>query len=417
MTCIVKALEGTVKSNFTKLLQYIYSDIDRFLVLIFTASIFAPFYITIACACCISVMIMINYKKREKAFRAPYTKLLFGFLAVAFFVAAIYNNYAGMGCSILCCAVVVCGLYLRSVMTRGVFNQAMDLACAGSVWCLFIAIFQKASLLASAPNYRPVSVFFNANYYGMIIEFVVIIALYRIFTNPDLSAFYFAVIGLNMIGLYLSASFSSFAAMFCAVFVMLLLKKKYIPASAFLVFGIFCVALFVLFPMLLPRGSEAIDHTVAQRLSIWTAAMKGIKQHPLFGQGAMSYWLVCDEFGGYKTYHCHNLLLDILLNYGIFGLTAIGVYSLTQIRLLWLRIKNNICGNMNILLFAAATAVIVHGMTDVTIFSAQTGALFLMVYSSIGIGSAYLEKSAELPKLLPRYHVERTSQTAYYIKN
>lgn len=363
----------------------------------------------------IALMTMINCKKRVRAFEAPYTKFLFAFLIVTFFVAAIYNNYIGMAYSILIYAVASCALYIRSIMTRSIFNEAMDLICVGSIISLFVALYQKASALSTAPDYRPVSVFINANYYGMIIEFVVIIALYRIFTNTELSAFYFAVIGLNFIGLYLTASFSSFTAMFAAVTIMLFLKKKNKIAFAFIVSVAVFVGLLAFFPQLLPRGSQAIDRTLAQRLSIWTASVKGIEQHLFFGRGAMAYQMIYEQFSGYKTYHCHNLFLDILLNFGVVGFACIGIYAGVQAKLLLLRVRNNICMDMNILMAAAATAVLVHGLTDVTILWIQTGVLFAMIYSSTGISSGYIEKNVRVLSLLPEY--SNDSVTALYLKN
>lgn len=385
------------------------------MVILLAASIFAPFYVSMLVVIGIALMTMINCKKRVRAFEAPYTKFLFAFLIVTFFVAAIYNNYIGMAYSILIYAVVSCALYIRSVMTRAVFNEAMDLICVGSIISLFVALYQKASTLSTAPDYRPVSVFTNANYYGMIIEFVVIIALYRIFTNTELSAFYFAVIGLNFIGLYLTASFSSFMAMFAAVTVMLVLKKKNRIALMFILSVVGFIGLVAVFPQLLPRGSQAIDRTLAQRLSIWTASVKGIEQHLFFGRGAMAYQMIYEQFSGYKTYHCHNLVLDILLNFGIVGFTCIGIYIGVQMRLLFLRVRNNICMDMNILMAAASVAIFVHGLTDVTILWIQTGALFALIYSSTGIGSGFIEKSVRVPSLLPEYSGD--SVTALYLKN
>lgn len=363
----------------------------------------------------IALMTMINCKKRVRAFEAPYTRFLFAFLIVTFFVAAIYNNYIGMAYSILIYAVVSCALYIRSIMTRSMFNEAMDLICVGSILSLFVALYQKASTFSTMPNYRPVSVFTNANYYGMIIEFVVIIALYRVFTNMELSAFYFAVIGLNLIGLYLTASFSSFTALVAAVTVMLYLKKKDRIAFVFILSVVGLMGLLAVFPQLLPRGSQAIDRTLAQRLSIWTASVKGIEQHLFFGRGAMAYQMIYEQFSGYKTYHCHNLILDILLNFGIVGFACIGIYVGVQAKLLFLRVRNNICMDMNILMAAAAAAVFVHGLTDVTILWIQTGALFALIYSSTGIGSGYVEGSVRLPSLLPEYSGD--SVTALYLKN
>ena len=415
LTAIFQAVKNNIRLDLAQGAKLIRTDFDRFLVLLLAASIFAPFYFSACVVIGIALMAMINCKKRVRAFEAPYTKFLFTFLIVAFFVAAIYNNYVGIAYSILIYAVVGCALYLRSIMTRSIFNSAMDLVCVGSIFSLFVALFQKASSFSTAPDYRPVSVFTNANYYGMIIEFVVMIALYRIFTNSELSAFYFAVIGLNFIGLYLTASFSAFATMVMTVTLMLLLKKRRKSALAFfLSVGVF-VGLMVVFPQLLPRGSQALDHTLAQRLSIWTASIEGIKQHLFFGRGAMAYQLIYKQFSSYQTYHCHNLILDILLNFGIFGLASIGIYTAVQLKFLWLRARNNLCMDMNILMVAATAAVFIHGMTDVTILWIQTGALFALIFSSTGIDADYVEKGIQVPHLLPDYSGD--SVTALYLKN
>lgn len=386
---------------------------DRVVVLVLTLSIFAPFYFSVATVCCIAIMTMINCNKRAKAFRAPYTRFLFGFVIATFFVAATFGNYRGMMYSMLIGAVVVCALYVRSVMTRSLFNQAMDLACLGSLWCVLVAVVQKAENFSASPTYRPVSVFTNANYFGMIIEFVVIIALYRIFTNPQKQAFYFAVIGFNLVGLYLSASMSSFPAMLCAVVVMLAMKKKYRMATVLLGITLCYVASIFFLPSLFPRGPGAIGNTLAERLSIWSASIKGIRQEPIFGRGAMAYQMIYQQFGSYKTYHCHNLILDILLNFGFVGLGVIGFFVLSQAKLLMLRFRCNICTDMNVLVVAASAAVLVHGVTDVTIFWIQTAALFLLMYSSTGISSEYLEKRIRLPRLLPDYVGGPVSQTAF----
>jgi O-antigen ligase len=391
-------------------------DFDSLIVLLLTASIFAPFYFSVVTTCAIAIMTMMNSETRTKAFSAPYTKFLLGFLIIPFFVSATYNNYWGMLYAIMIIAIAICGFYIRSVMTRQLFNNVMDLACIASVWCTLIAGYQKITAYAAAPSYRPLSVFHNANNYGMMIEFIVIICLYRIFTNARFKNYYLAVIGVNLIGLYLCASVSAFIAMSFAVLAMLFLKGRYKLIGALMLFAAAAVMLGVAFPSIVPRGIEAIDSTCDQRISIWTTAIKGIRQHPLLGTGALSYQMICDQFGGYKTYHCHNLLLDTLLNFGFVGLAAIGLYVITQLKLLMLRFKNNICSNMNILLVAALLAIAVHGLTDVTIFWIQTGMLFMLMFSSTGIGSEYLEKKLRLPSLLPNYSDESVA-LPIYMKN
>lgn len=156
---------------------------DELIALLLTVSIFMPFYFSVAMTCAIAIMTMMNCKTRAKAFSAPYTKFLLGFLIIPFFVSATYNNYWGMLYGMVMIAVVICGFYIRSIMTRQLFNNMMDLACASSVWCALIAVYQKVTAYSAAPSYRPISAFHNANCYGMVIEFIVVIAMYRIFTN------------------------------------------------------------------------------------------------------------------------------------------------------------------------------------------------------------------------------------------
>lgn len=391
-------------------------DFDGFLVLLLTVSLFTPFYISVIVTSGIAVMTMINCKKRDKAFSAPYARFLLAFLIVPFFISATYYNYWGMIYAIMIIAIVICGLYIRSVMTRSLFHTAMDLACVASIWCVLIAIYQKITAYSAAPAYRPVSTFHNANNYGMMIEFIILIAMYRIFTNGRFKKFYLSVIALNLVGLYLCASLSAFAAMCCGVVTVLLFKGRYRLIIALLLAAFAFVVVGTAFPSVFPRGLEAIDHTCDQRLSIWATAIKGIRQHPLFGTGALSYQMICEKFGGYKTYHCHNLILDILLNFGFVGLGAIGIYVMVQLKLMALRFKYNICTNMNILLVAAGVAVVIHGMTDVTIFWIQTGMLFILMSSSTGIGSEYLERKLRLPIPLTGY-VKESPTEPVYMKN
>ncbi len=391
-------------------------DFDSLLVLLLTVSIFTPFYFSVAVTCGIAVMTMMNCKKRTKAFSSPYSKYLLGFLIIPFFVSATYNNYWGMLYAIVILAAATCAFYVRSVMTRQLFDQVMDVSCIASIWCALIAVFQKITAYGAAPRYRPVSAFHNANCYGMMIEFIIIIAIYRIFTKAKNKNFYLGVIGINLVGLYLSASLSAFVATACAIMTVLLYKKRYRLAGGLVLLAVAFLSVSLIFPSIFPRGLEAIDSTCGQRISIWTTAIKGIVRHPFLGTGALSYQMICEQLGGYQTYHCHNLLLDTLLNFGFIGFGAIGFYVAMQLKLLALRFKSNLGRDMNILVLAAVVAVFVHGLTDVTIFWIQTGMLFLLMFSSTGIGSEYLEHKLRLPSLIPDYAEDVKAQPAY-LKN
>ena len=191
-------------------------EVDTIAPMALVLSLFFPFYVSVVTVGAVAVMTMVNYRMRTRALESPYGKLLMGVLIAPFFVSAIYNNYMGMLYSMLVLAAVVCAFYLRSVMTGALFNRMMDAACVASVFCAAIAFVQKAASFAVSPDYRPVSMFSNANYYGMMIEFLVIITLYRIFTNSKERIFYGVVIAINLIGLYLCASMSACMGLLCA---------------------------------------------------------------------------------------------------------------------------------------------------------------------------------------------------------
>lgn len=392
------------------------TDFNTFIALLLTVSVFLPYYISLATIFAIAIMTVINYKKRAKAFSEPYSKFIVCVMIGGFLISALYSNQLGLVYSLVIIAILITGFYIRSIMTRQLFNKMMDLACVSSVACAVIALCQKIAVFGTSPNYRPISTFFNANYYGMMIEFVVIIAIYRLLTNKQNIKFYLAVIAMNLLGLYLAASMSSFIAMSFAAVVILLFKGRFKLTALFVIAVGSFIGASMLFPGLFPRV-EDIDHTFDQRLLIWSATLKGIKLHPLFGQGPVTYQLIYSQFDGYKTFHCHNLFLDILLNYGFVGAAAIAFYAFKQMKSLIERFKNNICSNMNILVAAITVATIVHGCTDVTIFWIQTGMMFMLIFSSTGVHSVYTDRNPHAAgALLPGY-ANRVGAHATYYKN
>lgn len=382
------------------------TDFNGMLVLFLTVSIFLPFYFSLAAVLLIAFMTVINYEKRAETFRDPYSIGIVLFFLFTAFVGQVYNNHVGSAYSIYAAAVLVCGFYVRSFMTKQLFDQVMDTACFSSVACSLVAILQKLATIFTEPSYRPVSTFFNANYYATVVEFVILIAMYRIITNAQNRRFYFIVIGCNLVGLYLSASISAVMALGCAVMVFLFLKGKRRMATAVGAAGLLLAASSLILPEIFPRVA-VIDQSWDQRMDIWGTAIKGIQHHPLFGGGAAAYRMACEEFFGYKTYHSHNLYLDTLLNFGLFGAAAIITYLWAQVKMVMIRLRSRVCGNMNILLASVSAAVLVHGFTDVTIFWGQTGMLFLLIFASTGINPVYAGTGLRVP--------QRVAQAARYL--
>lgn len=389
------------------------------LVLSLTISLFLPFYISLSAVLIIAFMTVINYEKRAETFGDPYSIGIVLFFLFTAFVGQVYNNHVGSAYSLYAAALLVCGFYIRSFMTKQLFDQAMDTACFSSIACAVVAVLQKLTTIFTEPSYRPVSTFFNANYYATIVEFVILIAMYRMVTNAQNRRFYLAVIGCNLVGLYLSASISAVMALGCATMVFFFLKGKRRMTGMVAVAGVLLVASSLVLPELFPRIA-VIDQSWDQRMDIWGTAIKGIQHHPLFGGGAAAYRMACEEFFGYKTYHSHNLYLDTLLNFGFVGAAVIVVYLWAQIKMVLVRLRSRVCGNMNILLASASAAVLVHGFTDVTIFWGQTGMLFLLIFTSTGINPVYVGTGLRVRQRVTqaaRYLNGTQPDAAYYSKN
>ncbi len=355
-----------------------------YLALILTASIFLPYVITAGVLILSCIYILLHKKQRRTILKVPYGRVLIGFFGISALLSAYYGNHLGIACCFGIFTIYVCAFYLRSVMTYSLFYLMMDTACAGSVLAALFAIYQKLSQYSTMPTYRPESFFLNPNYYGAIIEFIVIIAIYRADINLPGRPFYAAVIGINLIGLYLCASMSAWTAMTAGVLVFLLLKKKYKIAAIYLTILILFILACNFIPSLFPRFNS-IDDTTSNRMDVWWGAFHGFLDTPMLGRGPMAYTIVSKELGTYSTYHCHNLFLDMMLNYGIIGCGVFLTFMIAQVKQLWKRLKRKAYKGITLLTVSLTIAVLIHGITDVTIFWIQTGLLFMLAYTGTGI--------------------------------
>ena len=370
--------------------------------IVLTVSIFLPYYVTETVVCLIAGLVVCSRELRERVFDHPRASWLVLPMLIPFYVAAFYHNYKGIGAMALLLAAVICAMYLRRIMTRELFGRLLHIACLCSIACAGVAVGQKIAMWSYNPFFCPESMFFNANYYGTMAVFMVLVGTYQILNHVRFRWVYLATVFANLLGLYLCGSMSSLATMVISVMAMLLMfrRKKLVIMGAFLVLagGI----LVMLVPELYPRLGD-VEDTFGSRVTIWSTALKGIMETPLFGRGPEAYPLAYAQFGGYATYHCHNLLLDTLLNFGIVGTGLFAAFVVHQARQLYLRYKHYICREQCILIAAVSLAVLVHGVTDVTVFWIQTGMFFLLLFSASGIQPAWrtIPRRLTVPELLP----------------
>jgi O-antigen ligase len=75
-------------------------------------------------------------------------------------------------------------------------------------------------------------------------------------------------------------------------------------------------------------GHHRLTGEDAYRLRVWSAAWQIYKDHPLVGVGKEGYRREIREKSGIEAPHLHNMYLEFMLNYGLFGILLIPVLLL-----------------------------------------------------------------------------------------
>jgi len=221
--------------------------------------------------------------------------------------------------------------------------------------------------------------FYNPNYYALMLEFFILIGLYKINRkNKKHQKILYGLITLcNLFAVYFTGTRSTPVVFVSTVIIFYLLLgkiKKGLIASGIL--G-------TLFVLLIISGNypraENLGWALRDRFYIWETALKGIRDNFFFGQGPLTYRNIYELYGGQETYHAHNIILDTLLSYGIIG-TSLLIYPFSWfLKRLW-KLKNNEKLRNQFALFGSLIAVVViHGMVDLGIFWFQTSFLFLFI--------------------------------------
>ena len=364
-------------------LSLTYTNIITFTVV----SVFLPYILTAIVLTFLSVYIIINKYTRQLIFvhqGSGVLKLFFGYVLI---IPFIYRNWTGLIVGIGMLLAIVLGLFIRSVMTKELYERTLQMICAlsltgiGYAWIEFIMNI----ILDGRHIHRISSVFAHPNYFGTMTGMVLLICTYKLLTGQENKWFYYIVGIANITGMYLCKSMFVWVEIFVGVTVLLIVFKKYRLLTLWLsaaVIGAVCI--FLLNMNIIPRLSDAND-TLNIRLQIWELAIRRIKATPWFGHGFMSFsYLFHAVYQGNIVPHSHSIYLDMLLNFGIIG-TLIFIWFLFRyyISLLKSRFEDK---NIAItgLILAVTAAALVHGVVDLTLLWIQTFPLFLLILSGIG---------------------------------
>ena len=365
-------------------------------------SLFLPFYM---CACVIvflTIRLLIKGEIQEAYKQITYSRFILYFCILSFFVSLIYQNFYGVVCSICLLVFLSFVIYYRIHVTNELFEFITNCIIVLSVLAALYGLIEYIGVLNSfnidvfeiiifnRPQDRINSVFFNANYYAMMIEFFVLLTFYKIlkienfFKEYKKFFYYISVIIINLFMLVLTACRTAWPALAGGVIIMLLVDKHYKTCGCILACVVIACCYFMINPSKFPRVDNIVSYFMTRR-GIWEVAIANIKSHPLFGEGPMTYYHIYPIYHGHPTEHAHSIYLDPLLSFGIVGLMIIAPYVFSNIKQLYHLWKKHLDKTLVALIVAFIVVVLIHGTMDYTVFFVQTGLLFLFVASSFDI--------------------------------
>lgn len=372
--------------------------IDDYVIIFASASIFFPYVFTIAAMLIVIAYLAFSRKLRWVMTSVPKAKYIYIFLAMIFGLSIINGNMLGALCTIGIFVIFITIFYYRLVITKRLFEFIMDACCIVSWLCVLYAVVEYYHIaqalqipffeftVVDSPIYRINSTFFNANYYAMMIEFLILICIYKMMKVRSFRrvAYYVITILSNLFALYLSGCRTAWAPFLVTIPLMFFLnRKKLYFRTTMGIYGITGITLLIN-PDLFPRIDSLVEYFYT-RVDIWTAALRGIMQNPFFGKGPLTYYFTYETLGGPPTQHAHSVFLDPFLSFGIIPLIFLCIYLYAQAKEIWHLYSRKYDLRLFSLVIGFILTVLLHGTFDYTIFWIQTAMLFFVVISSTSI--------------------------------
>lgn len=342
------------------------------LVLLSVACIFLPFFVSAAVLLFVTVRAFFVKDIRSAIFSGLDIKFVAAFAILNVITPFVFKNWLGVACFAGFALMLVFALYVRSVITERLFSKIGNVIAFMSLIPAFFSTF------ISDPRHdmRSPSFFFNPNYYGAVITFVILLCAYRLLTEKQNRTLLIIAITANLYGLWQADSQSAIFSIALGILLLLLFTKRYKTFVVVVVLALLGAMAIIFVPQLdflLPRISGAAQN-ITKRATIWQAGIQGFLENFLFGRGLMGYLQIHEKFGGAKNFHCHNLFIDLLLSFGIIGVAPLAAFVVRPI-------KKSFKSKYAPLTSAVLGAVLLHGLTDVTLIWIQTGALAALFLS------------------------------------
>lgn len=395
-----------LKTHFTHHQRYI-------IVAVF--SMFLPFYMCGGILIFLTLRLLWKGEIQEAYRQIPKSRFIIYFSLLSAIVSLFYQNYYGFVCSIGILVILSFVLYYRIHIDSRLFEYITNCIIVLSIFAALYGLIEYIGIMNSynidqfeimifnRPQDRINSVFFNANYYAMMIEFFVCLTFYKILKIKDIKLewkkfiYYVAVIGLNLFVLLLTACRTAWPALAGGILIMLIVDKHHKTCACILALVIVACIYFLLNPSKFPRVDNIVAYFMT-RAGIWEVAIQNIITHPLFGEGPMTYMHIYPLYHGHPTEHAHSIYLDPLLCFGIVGLLTIAPYIYSNIQRLYRLWKLKVDKTLVALIVSFTVMIFIHGILDYTIFFVQTGFLYLLIASSFDVHKHALKAYESLRK-------------------
>ncbi len=391
-----------------------FSHEQRYLIVAIFA-LFLPFYMTAAIHALLFFRLIYTGEIKQAYKEIKGSRYILIFSALSLLVSAFYKNWMGVGMTLGIFMLFSLTLYYRRHVTEALFHFLvnciiyMSVACAIYALVEYVGILNKFDLdeleiiVFNSPKYRINSVFFNANYYAMMINFFVGLAFYKILKilktkeirmNFRRLAELVVIILLNLFTLYLTGCRTAWPALMLGIAMMLLINKNYKTCGLIGVGMAGIIGFFAMYPKYIPRVTNIVKY-LGVRMGIWKTAIANIKTHPLFGEGPFTYWLIYPKYHSHPTQHSHNIFIDPLLCFGVVGIASIIPFFAANIERLHALHKLHRNDTLVGLILGYIVMTVIHGMLDYTIFFVQTGFLFFFVISSFDIYKDEIDRALD----------------------
>ncbi|MDK8132793.1 O-antigen ligase family protein [Aerococcus urinae] len=366
--------------------------IQSILMTILLVSLFFPFYITIVVFGVVFTLLLATGMLSAKHWPDdPLITSLFSFPFYAFLISIVHENWVGGLISVGLLIALIYSIYYTKQVRPDYLTEIVNITLIASIIIFIFTLLEHFDIISEwdytfiSPAMNKVhpdrveATFFNPNYFAMMLEFFIVIAMYRMKTTKHLAKKLTCLflIACNLLAIVYTGCRTSAIVIIGASYVFFYVIG-YKKTAIYSLLGLSILGLIAWGMGLMPRFDD-LAYAFSDRFDIWQTGWQAFKDNVWFGQGPLTYMHVYSEYTTKYTQHAHNIFLDTLLSYGIIE-SSLLVYPLYRLG----RMLNEMRRYASIrpelaLICSLLSVVLIHGLTDVTIFWIQTAGLLMAI--------------------------------------